>query len=369
MSKVTYLFGAGASYGTRGVLPLDQQPFVSSDDSPAERGILRGLPILQEFSSAIDQIIGELSSFPDSNDDNDFKAELKYIIPNVLVELSKVSRDFPTVDTYAKMLYSTKQSEQYEKFKTQLSLFFIIWQHYHKQDLRYDSFIASLIDAESCTFPELTILSWNYDLQFEIAYSKYIMENRALWKIWDMLNVFYKSSNELQSFNVSAPFAFIKLNGSALFHSRERDQSTLRFSLQDLLWQSFDENQFWHEIYSLLTNGCPKHDYDITKYKNDLSYSWENENAQHLLTHIEKRVEDCTTLVVIGYSFPYVNRYIDRHIIGSMPNLSAIHIQDKNPDGIEERIKAIFDYQNRPTPMISSYAKDLDTFYIPNELG
>ena len=62
MSKVTYLLGAGASYGSRGVLPLDKQPNISSDDFPPERGIIRGLPILQEFSNALNQLLGELTS-------------------------------------------------------------------------------------------------------------------------------------------------------------------------------------------------------------------------------------------------------------------------------------------------------------------
>ena len=135
MSKATYLLGAGASYGTRGKLPLYMQPFVSTDEEKPKEGILRGLPILQEFHSAIEQLEYHL------NVDKDTIFEKKYIYQNALSHLLNVSRAYPTIDTYAKLLYTTKQNDEYIKFKNQLSLFFLIWQNIYKQDLRYDSFM------------------------------------------------------------------------------------------------------------------------------------------------------------------------------------------------------------------------------------
>lgn len=368
MSKVTYLLGAGASYGSRGVLPLDKQPNISSDDFPPERGIIRGLPILQEFSNALNQLLGELTSI------TDFNAERKYILSEALNNILNVSIEYPTIDTYAKMLYATKRIKEYVKFKDQLSLFFLIWQKSHKHDLRYDSFIASLIDAETCTFPPLTILSWNYDMQFEMSYSKYILDERALWKIWDQLNVYCKSNGTL-SYKSDNPFAFIKLNGSAMFHATQQDSYSLRYTLQDVLWRSYnvasgdDEKGFWNDVYEIYDNGQHKNLITIPKYANELSYAWDKFGKEELLQNISKRLADCEVLIVIGYSFPYVNREIDRHIIKSMPNLKNIHIQDKNPDSIAERVKSIYEYINHPMPAISKHEKDLDTFYIPNELG
>lgn len=368
MSKVTYLLGAGASYGSRGILPFAQQPNISSDDFPPERGIVRGLPVLNEFSNALNQLSGELTSI------TDFNAERKYIISEVLNNILNVSIEYPTIDTYAKMLYATKRMKEYVKFKEQLSLFFLIWQKSHKHDLRYDSFIASLIDAESCTFPPLTILSWNYDMQFEMSYSKYISEGRALWKIWDQLNVYCKSNGTLK-YKPDNPFALIKLNGSAMFHATQQDRYSLRYTLQDVLWRNYDmastadEKGFWGDIYEIYDNGQSKNEITIPKYANELSYAWDNFGKEELLQKISQRVADCEVLIVIGYSFPYVNREIDRHIVKSMPNLKTIHIQDKNPDGIEERIHSIFEFNERSIPAISKHVKNIDTFYIPNELG
>lgn len=367
MSKVVYLLGAGASYGTRVILPWEMQPAISSDNQLPQKGIDRGLPILQEFKDALQQLLAELEIL------KDISFPRKKIMSEVLTNILSVSVEYPTIDTYSKMLYATKREEEYVKFKEQLSLFFLIWQKSHKHDLRYDSFISSLIDAETCKLPPLTILSWNYDMQFEMSFSKYISEGRALWKIWDQLNVYCKSNGTLK-FQIDKPFAFVKLNGSAMFHATQQDKYSLRYPLQDVLWRAYngleeDEKSFWNDIYDIYNNGQHKNMMTTPKYANELSYAWDKFGKKELLETISKRVIDCEVLVVIGYSFPYVNREIDRHIISSMPNISAIHIQDKNPDGIEERIKAIFDYQNRPTPMIVSHAKDLDTFYIPNELG
>ena len=352
MSKVSYILGAGASYGSR------KEPKVETFSS-LSKVIIRGLPVLQDFSDALNQLLGELEGI------NDYNIAKKYITSNVLNELLKVSEEYPTIDTYAKMLYVTKRINEYEKFKVHLSLFFLIWQKNHKHDLRYDSFISSLIDIETCKFPPLTILSWNYDMQFEMSYSKYINEECALWEIWDKLNVYCKSNRTLK-YNANDPFAFFKLNGSAMFHANEMKTDSLRSSLQDVLWSDISEETFWKKIYNLLENSQYKN--FIPKYNNELSYAWENKGKEKLLSHIAQRVADCEILVVIGYSFPYVNREIDRHIFDSMPNLKCIYIQDKKSKVIEERINAIFEYLHKPTPTLVP-KDDIDQFFLPNELG
>lgn len=357
MSKVTYLLGAGASYGRRGKLPLALQPPISSDMQAPQEGILRGLPILQEFASAIEQLLVELM-------DDQFIAEIKYLSSNALNSLLHISYNYPTIDTYAKLLYATKQEDEYIKFKNQLSLFFLIWQRLHKQDLRYDSFISSLVDADTCQLPELTLLSWNYDVQMEMAYEGYI-DSPNLGDIWDTLNVYCKTNTHFP-FNIKKPFAFIKLNGSAIFHSSTRNEWTLRYDLKDVFQIRDGEQEFWKSMYELNTNG--NWNSNPIKYINELSYAWEHDGEEELLSTISARVIDTEALVIIGYSFPYVNRKVDRHIFSSMTQLKKIYIQDKNPHCIEDRIKAIYQILDRPIPKIQT-STDLSQFIIPNELG
>ena len=150
MSKVTYLLGAGASYGSRGVLPHFTFPHTNYDESKLPRGILRGLPILNEFSEAIVQLQKNLRSVIE---DENSRATIYPILENI----RKISKEYPTIDTYSKMLYTTKQIEKYEEFKKQISIFFLLWQKRYMHDIRYDSFIASLIDAETgMSYPEIS---------------------------------------------------------------------------------------------------------------------------------------------------------------------------------------------------------------------
>lgn len=354
MSKVSYLLGAGASYGSR-EKPADET------FSSLPNYISRGLPILQEFPYALEQLTAELEGVVEN------KIAIKYINSNILNPLLNVSRDYPTVDTYAKMLYATKRREEYEKFKEQLSLFFLIWQRNHRHDLRYDSFIASLINAETCQFPSLTILSWNYDMQFEMSYSNYITVGCALWKIWDQLNVYCKSNGTL-NYNANNPFAFFKLNGSAMYHATELDYYSSRNTLVDILWSRVPEKDFWKDVCSLYEKGKHNNIYAGADYTNELSYAWDNSGKEKLLASISQRIADCEVLVVIGYSFPYVNREIDRHIFNSMPNLKKIYIQDKQAQNIGDKIKYIFEYLNKPAPIITPL-DDVSYFFLPNELG
>ena len=67
MSKVIYLLGAGASYGSRGVLPHFSVPFMSSDNMRPPKGIIRGLPILSEFPQAVAQMQDEVGKNQDDN--------------------------------------------------------------------------------------------------------------------------------------------------------------------------------------------------------------------------------------------------------------------------------------------------------------
>lgn len=123
-------------------------------------------------------------------------------------------------------------------------------------------------------------------------------------------------------------------------------------------------NFFWESIYELYD----KLNSNPIKYRNELSYAWEHDGENELLQTILKRVEDTEVLVVIGYSFPYVNRRIDRYIFNSMKSLKKIHIQDTNANAIKDRITAIFEFLQKPLPEIHTH-EDIGQFIIPNELG
>ena len=69
--------------------------------------------------------------------------------------------------------------------------------------------------------------------------------------------------------------------------------------------------------------------------------------------------------VVIGYSFPYFNREIDRAIFAEMPNLKTIYIQDPSPDAVEPSLRAILPEGSN---VKIQHQKDCTQFYLPREL-
>lgn len=101
-----------------------------------------------------------------------------------------------------------------------------------------------------------------------------------------------------------------------------------------------------------------------------LSFAWENERMsggkRMNITEITKRdVSDTDILVIIGYSFPFFNREIDREIIGGM-DLKKVYIQDINAPAILDRFMTI--RQDLPRENIILKQDDMEQFFIPHEL-
>lgn len=327
MSKVTYILGAGASYGLR-----------------AENGeprFKRGVPVISEFSEALDFLIHDIDNqILKSNEHNktDYIDSLN-AIKERLIELKEICDEYPTRDTYAKLLYVTKKTQYhkhidtYERLKDALSVFLLLFQLRVPRDPRYDGFIASIIH-ENGTFPPLTILSWNYDAQFEMAYSGYVL-NRYIPFIWNRLNVVNKTY-DLPTHK--EPFSFVKLNGTAFFKSNKEVESPEE-GINNPIAQIIDVFYGGHKdqhVYDLLFNL-----FEDDTYTNTLSYAWENDKVEKVIEYTKERCADTEELIVIGYSFPYVNRDMDKAILLSMHNLKRIYIQDPKHTDIIENIKAI----------------------------
>lgn len=97
-----------------------------------------------------------------------------------------------------------------------------------------------------------------------------------------------------------------------------------------------------------------------------LSFAWEQtENQAKMMEYIKQITQDSISVVVIGYSFPFFNREVDRVIIGNMPNLKTIYIQDPNAEAIEQSLRAVLPDDTR---IKIEYRKNSEQFYLPSEL-
>lgn len=357
MSRVTYILGAGASYGER---MFD------------ERGKLiefsRGLPIVNELAYALRLLKwGGISKnvyvLQEEAKKQGVSLSVYETVQKKLSILEQACKSYPTIDTLAKQLFVTGRSFDvspierlsYEDLKRYLATALLMMQDEKKRDLRYDGFIASLIDKQR-KFPKMTMLSWNYDVQFEMAYSGYFTEERYIPTLWKELNVFNKKYPT--EFRIDDPFAMIKLNGTALFTNSSLEKYTISGGSVSRITDCFygGEKQTPYQYgYEYLNGG---------NYENLLSYAWENDSMNALKDNIRLRTYDTRELIVIGYSFPYVNNEIDTFIIRNMLRLEKIVVQDKNFEDIKERLEGILASFRRTVKIVPKTS--LQQFYIPN---
>lgn len=343
MSKAIYYLGAGASYGAR----------------DNEGRILEGLPIVSEIPSQFDLFreFIENTVIPDdvtytfwsyiTARGKDLQREKQFLL-DAINSLQDKIKEHATIDTYARKLYLVRDSVTFNKLKTILCVFFIWEQLIHKTDNRYDTFLANILEAKTLALPnDISIISWNYDSQIEIAYRSYRKDPG--------LSIFEKNIKGDWPILPSCGRIF-KVNGSATFADNPvipaiMEEKEIPLALQLIRYYSFassDTSQLGFQL------------------SNHLSFAWEESiNQKSMMDSIGETVNDTQEVVVIGYSFPYFNREVDREIFKMMPHLNKVYIQDKNPNAVMQSIEAILPrgVKIRPIPIV-----DCTQFYLPAEL-
>jgi len=336
--KITYLFGAGASCGA---LP-----------------ILKNMPdAMQKQIDFLNHKVGdfgnskvELIETPQTTEEKLYISDLTWLL--------KHSSSHASVDTFAKKLYLTGKRTELFKLKNCLSAFLLIEQLRNPVDPRYDTFFASLLTSKFDLPKELSIISWNYDMQFEMAYQQYSGDDN-IYSTQTTLGIYSKFSD---NWRASERFGIYKLNGSSIaYHADHSDRTVIYSQLKDK-FVTIDRLNEVFKSYSLLIESP-------TKYNLGLSFAWEEEytnfGRKTILETTLERTKETEILVIIGYSIPFFNRQIDRAIIGNMEKLQKVYFQSKEADGLKERFSSLREGVNSEN-LISKF--DCDQFYLPNEL-
>jgi hypothetical protein len=374
MSKVVYIIGAGASYGKR-------EKDSSGKDIPGK--ITEGLPTVEEMSIRLRKVKELFEQYTFNKDDitenegtnNSLTCRnRRQLLVDDLVWLIENSEKHATIDTFAKKLFLTGKTKEYTKLKRLLSVYFKVEQLITPPDSRYDSFLASVLRSNSYgklrISEDISILTWNYDSQFEIAYLEYLSD--GLYKE----NVEFPSDLGIDIHsNVSdfvKPFSrhdngerqIFKLNGSAAFHTE------------------YSMAHYYLNHHGQLDDGMIRailEIYAAPYYKNGesklsmMNFAWDLENEYDAKTNYKTRIEsaicDAISLVVIGYRFPYFNRETDAFILSKMKNLEHIYIQDPHAGDIKESLI------NLLRKIDSGFSKDkillqtnVEQFFLPSEL-
>ena len=226
---------------------------------------------------------------------------------------------------------------------------FLIWEQLdHRGDQRYDTFLASVLTEKTLQLPkEISVVSWNYDSQFEIAYHNY--SNNRLY-VFDK----YSDIETLPSCG-----RIFKVNGSASFREiptpLEIISETEDKGLAILWYYRQTEVNIDIDGFEQIT---PR-----------LSFAWEQvEENEKMMKAINNTVQDAVALVVIGYSFPFFNRNIDREIFGYMDRLETIYIQDPFAEEIKQNIQNVLSDIQKVQRIAIITKTNCGQFFLPPEL-
>lgn len=351
MSKIIYYIGAGASYGKRSVINMGS--------AEEETVLTEGLPIVAEIPNRIRKFrkfIDDCSIDPRAM--YRFKGIFQTRGSDIVLQKEDMLRDIDelidgiishaTIDTYAKKLFLIRDYRKFRTLKNVLCAFFIWEQLDHAVDQRYDTFFANVLSQRNLYFPQnISVISWNYDSQFELAYNFYTKNGR--------FPVFDKNKDDEWQ-QLPEYGCVFKVNGSATYGN---------FSVVN---EILKDTELPMDIQLIIFYGDSKADTSSMgfQFTPHLSFAWEpTENQTKLMEYIKQTTQDTISVVVIGYSFPFFNRDVDREILGSMPNLQTIYIQDPNAEAIEQSLRAVLPkdakikFENR---------KNCEQFFLPSEL-
>ena len=357
--KITYLFGAGASYNAVPIL----NSLSASLKSVAEilkREVNPPYTRIKEGESHNwwqKDYVEQINSFSDD-----------------LVELADKSAEYGTIDTYAKKLELNNEYQELKKMKFLVSIFFTIWQGYFYEsqilkqnetsiikysdiDSRYKSLISNYLMKNNNSYPNLdsnvNFVSWNYDHQLESAFSLFFKDKLNLTELNEQIK-FLPNNNNVYSGN-----RILHLNGISNFWFND-DLVLNRIFQQD------DERSIKNIIIRISDIYKPNNFHKSTSL---INYAWDNNRSK--LEEAKRIFHETDILIIIGYSFPTFNREVDAQLlIGNNNKFEKIVYQDPNASN---ELLSVFDlnieatrniYREKKEPII---LQNTDQFHIPAE--
>jgi len=319
MARITYLLGAGASIGS--------------------------LPVVDNFENEIREILNRLRVFLGNVPDDMASTYvgdrgLIFMAIKDLQMLLEGCNKHRSVDTFAKMLFLTSHDKErertYRRVKCSIILFFELYRFFtNKTDKRYDAFLATIINNANPKFPsEINIISWNYDYEFERAYMNYSPEKKNIHEVYNDLNIIHKNSNAAKS--IGNNFGIIKINGTAGFYTANKELILGLDNHFSIASGVNDKDSI--SVIPFLKNY--KKYADDTAVEPAISFSWEEDKgAIKVIDEISKAVANTQVFIIIGYSFPYFNRAIDKKIASSISyGGTTIYLQDPIADDLVDTV-------------------------------
>lgn len=341
MPKITYLLGAGASAGLNGLPLVKAIPEKNIEGMP--EAFLRVKKQLKDYK------FGRV-------DENN----ASYLIDG-LEWLADRSREFGTVDTFAKYCY-LKGIEDLVKLKFILGAYFMIDQVVNKKvDKRYQVFLTTLLRKLN-TFPSnVKILNWNYDFQFQLACRQFgrvlVTPDSPGLRRDPMIKYFPNVGNTTYPNGIlPKDFDVVHLNGIAGFYVSE--QLTVQ---NNIIFENFSLEEILIYLRDL-RDAVDKH---------LITFAFEEENKHKSLRsaagYAQEMVRGSSVLVIIGYSFPFFNREVDSLIFETLKESPSLKIYYQDPDP-ERDVKFLYSQFDLKEIVKINHIKNVSQLYLPYEL-
>lgn len=278
-------------------------------------------------------------------------------------------------------LYLQGDTEALKKLKSWIIFFFYYRQYKYAPDNRYERYINAIVNTnlKGKLLPRNNnIISWNYDLQFEIAFSRFLHKDSKV-SLQDIYQHYLPSpnlDNRFGNLTNKPSFQLVRLNGVAAF---SKTVTLPGFSQIDFNFEFVNRNYSGKNLKSEALDYLIAH-FEQMLYLNSsnyfidsFTYSWEeNERAQESKQHALKIMNNTSVLIILGYSFPEVNWYYDSELLKACSNIKTVVFQ--NPDinkseykDIMKRVKTtLYEGKGRPENILTDDNKD--EFYNQNFL-
>jgi len=362
--NIVYLIGAGASYNC---LPIvsDMHERMLLFMRLVSKSFPNDREALKEFYDIIDEI--KYFGTPDTLARRYYLSDNRNILDEKLIKLKNLLSCFLLFEQYEKddiikselflcanKLEYIKQLQDEEDRKNEKSK--LLSKALNDIDSRYLSFISTIskIDKElNYKFNisnNVTIISWNYDLQIERAIQEYC--NEDLLSIQNRFSFYPKLVDEkIDSFNNNFGFSVLKLNGIGAYYKsfesveNSQDESMSANILFDIKNEKLDFTILGKMKDILIGKNV--------EYKNLLNFAWEHENirVRNAREFAKKRIKNANIIVLIGYSFPDFNRLIDKEIFSEIKFISnprntkiaspIIYLHDPNSEIIKQKLNGV----------------------------
>ena len=210
-----------------------------------------------------------------------------------------------------------------------MSLYFTLEQRRKLPDVRYDNFWASILKSRTEFPSNIRIISWNYDFQLELTYQDFFGHD-SLKVARETLNV-TSQETDFVHFRNTDQFGIFKLNGSATFNTNSIENRETNYLIDKFQTSTIED--FIIGVVEKYDKLCSLPRVHI----NHLTFAWEHQKDSKFYAHLKESICNTGILVVIGYSFPFFNRDIDKLVLNEFMGEKLRKVYFQAPDAEDLR--------------------------------